>query len=91
MRKTLHAGVLAENTTSALSRVVMTDGLLRLSARYPISLTVHDEIVCIVPDAEVAEACVWVQAQMLKEPPCMPGIPIDAVTGHHQRYGLAKG
>jgi len=90
MRKKLHAGVLAENTTSALSRVVMTDGMLRIGKRYPISLTVHDEIACLVPDKEVEEACAWIQTQMTKEPSYLPGIPLGAETGYHRRYGLAK-
>jgi DNA polymerase len=91
MRKKLHAGVLAENTTSALSRVVMTDGMLRIGKRYPIVLTVHDEVGVLIRDEEVEEGVAWVQAQMVREPPYMPGIPLGAETGAHRRYGLAKG
>jgi len=90
MRKKLHAGVLAENTTSALSRVVMTDAMLRIAKRYPISLTIHDEVVCIVSDKEVEEACVWVQQQMTRVPSYLPGITLGAKTTANRRYGLAK-
>jgi len=90
MRKKLHAGVLAENTTSALSRVVMTDAMLRIAKRYPVVLTVHDELVGIVPDVEVSDACTWMQEQMIRVPSYLPGIPLGAETGANRRYGLAK-
>lgn len=90
MRKKLHAGVLAENTTSALARCVMTDGMLRLAKRYPVVLTVHDEVGTLVPDGEIEEGKVWCHAQMTREPKYLPGIPLGADTGAHRRYGLAK-
>lgn len=91
MRKKLHAGVLAENTTSALARCVMTDGMLRLAKRYPVVLTVHDEVGTLVPDGEIEEGKKWCHAQMTREPKYLPGIPLGADTGAHRRYGLAKG
>lgn len=90
MRKKLHAGVLAENTTSALARCVMTDGMLRLAKRYPVVLTVHDEVGTLVPDGEIEEGKKWCRAQMTREPKYLPGIPLGADTGAHRRYGLAK-
>lgn len=90
MRKKLHAGVLAENTTSALARCVMTDGMLRLAKRYPVVLTVHDEVGTLVPDGEIEEGKAWCHAQMTREPKYLPGIPLGADTGAHRRYGLAK-
>lgn len=90
MRKKLHAGVLAENTTSAVARIVMTDGMLRLAKQYPVVLSVHDEAVTLVPDESAEDAAKWCHDQMVKAPPYLPGIPIAAETGVHQRYGLAK-
>lgn len=90
MRKKLHSGVLAENVTSALARVVMTDGMLRLAKRYPVVLTVHDEAVSLIPDDEASDGAKWCHAQMTVVPKYMPGIPIAAETGIHNRYGLAK-
>lgn len=90
MRKKLHSGVLAENTTSALARIVMTDGMLRLAKRYPVVMSVHDEAVSLIPDTEIEEGRKWCHAQMVREPKYLPGIPIGADTGVHRRYGLAK-
>jgi len=86
----LYAGKITNNVTQALARIVMTDGMLRVSKRYFIAGTVHDELIAVVPDAEVEEAKTWVLAQMTMEPSYMPNIPLAADGGAHRRYGLAK-
>jgi DNA polymerase bacteriophage-type len=86
----LYAGKVTNNVTQALARIVMTDGMLRVSKRYFIAGTVHDELIAVVPDAEVEEAKTWVLAQMTMEPSYMQGIPLSADGGAHRRYGLAK-
>ena len=86
----LYAGKITNNVTQALARIVMTDGMLRVSKRYPIAGTVHDELIAVVPESEVEEAKTWVLAQMTMEPSYMQGIPLDADVGAHRRYGLAK-
>jgi hypothetical protein len=86
----LYAGKVTNNVTQALARIVMTDGMLRVSKRYFIAGTVHDELIAVVPDAEVDDAKTWVLAQMTMEPSYMPGVPLNADGGAHRRYGLAK-
>ena len=86
----LYAGKVTNNVTQALARIVMTDGMLRVSKRYPVVGTVHDELIALVSDDEVEHAKTWVLAQMTMEPSYMPGIPLDADGGAHQRYGMAK-
>ena len=86
----LYAGKITNNIVQGVARIVMTDGMLRVSKRYPIKGTVHDELIAVVPDAEVADAKTWVLAQMTMEPRYMPGIPLNADGGAHRRYGLAK-
>jgi len=86
----LYAGKITNNVTQALARIVMTDGMLRVSKRYFIAGTVHDELIAVVPDAEVEEAKTWVLEQMCMEPRYMQGIPLNADVGAHRRYGLAK-
>lgn len=87
---TLYPGKITNNVTQAIARIVMTDGMLRVQKRYPVVGTVHDELLAVVPDAEVEEAVPWVLAQMTKEPKYLPGIPLAADGGAHSRYGLAK-
>ena len=86
----LYAGKITNNVTQALARIVMTDGMLRVAKRYPVVGTVHDELICVVPDSEVDEAKAWVLEQMTIEPSYMPGIPLAADVGAHRRYGDAK-
>jgi len=86
----LYAGKITNNIVQGTARIVMTDGMLRVSKRYPIKGTVHDELIAVVPDAEVADAKTWVLAQMTMGPRYMPGIPLNADGGAHRRYGLAK-
>lgn len=89
-RKKLYGGKLTENVVQAVARCVMTDGMLRIQKRYPCVLTVHDEVVTCVPDAEVEVAEKWVTEQMIVEPAYMPGIPLGVSTGVGKRYGDAK-
>ena len=89
MRK-LYGGKVVENIVQAVARCVMTDGMLRIQKRYSCVLTVHDEVVCLVPEDEAVEAEAWVLEQMVVDPKYMPGIPLDAETGCNKRYGEAK-
>ena len=86
----LYAGKITNNVTQALARIVMTDGMLRVSKRYPVVGTVHDEQIVMVPDIEAEDAKTWVLAQMVMEPKYMPNIPLNADVGAAQRYGEAK-
>lgn len=88
--KKLYGGKIVENIVQAVARCVMTDGMLRIQRRYPCVLTVHDEVVVLVPESEAKEAETWVYAQMVTEPKYMSGIPLDAETGCAKRYGEAK-
>jgi hypothetical protein len=86
----LYGGKVTNNVTQGSARCVMTDGMLRVGKRYPVKGTVHDEQIPIAPEAEGASALKWVIAEMIKEPPYMPGIPLAAEGGFNRRYGLAK-
>ena len=89
-RKRLYGGKLVENIVQAVARCVMTDGMLRIQKRYPCVLTVHDEVVVLVPDAEVEDAEKWVYDQMVMNPSYLDGIPLDAEASNAKRYGDAK-
>ena len=89
-KKKLYGGKVVENIVQAVARCVMTDGMLRIQKRYSCVLTVHDEVVCLVPENEAKEAEAWVLEQMVADPPYMKGIPLDAETGCNKRYGEAK-
>lgn len=88
--KRLFGAKLVENISQALARIIMTDGMLRVSKRYFVAGTVHDELIAVVRESEAQEAADWVKQQMVKEPPWMPGIPLDAGVDFGKRYGEVK-
>ena len=90
-RTKLYAGKVCNNVTQGTARVVMTDGMLRVSRRYPVVGTVHDEQWALAPESEQEEAKTWTLAQMVMPPRYLPGIPLNSDVGAHRRYGLAKG
>jgi DNA polymerase len=86
----IHPGTLCNNVTQGLARIVMSDGMLRVAKRLPVVLTVHDELAALARQQDSAKAKVWVRQQMIVDPVYLPGIPLDADVGAHQRYGEAK-
>ena len=88
--KPLHSGIVAENVTSGTARCVIGDGMLRVQRRWPVCLTVHDELVIVVNDAEVPEAKGWVKEQLTMPVSYLPGIPLDATIGADRSYGNCK-
>jgi DNA polymerase I-like protein with 3'-5' exonuclease and polymerase domains len=50
-------------------------------------LTVHDSIVCCVPEREVDEAQAYVEACMRWVPDWAKGLPIDCESGTGRSYG----
>jgi len=83
-------GRVTNNVVQGTARIVMTDGMLRVGKRYPVVGTVHDELLCLVPESEADEGLKWCIEQMTIEPKYLPGIPLAADGGWHKRYGLAK-
>lgn len=89
-RVKLYGGKVTNNATQGVARCVMTDGMLRVAKRYPVAGTVHDEQIGVAPQQEAEEAKTWVLAQMVAPVKYLPGIPLNADVGVHERYGLAK-
>ena len=86
-RVNIYGGKVIENVCQGIARCVMSDQMLLISKRYPILLTVHDSVVCCVPDSEVDEAAAYVDSCMRHTPAWAQGLPVrgDVETG--KNYG----
>lgn len=84
--KTTYGGKITENVVQALSRIVITNSMLRLSKRYKVALTVHDEIIIVAPDVNPHATMADIIEDMCQPPDWAPDLPLDAEGGFDTRY-----
>lgn len=83
----IYGGKVIENVCQAIARCIIGDQMLRIAKKYRAVLTVHDSIVCCVPDDEVAEAKAWVEESMRWVPEWAAGLPVNCEAGVGKNYG----
>ena len=86
-RKKLYGGKVIENVCQAIARCIIGEQMLRINKKYKVVLTVHDSIVCCVPDEEVIEAQAYVEKCMRWTPDWAAGLPVDCESGTGKSYG----
>jgi DNA polymerase len=86
-RTRLYGGKLVENVCQALARIIIGDQIIRVSKVYPVNLTVHDSIICCIPDEEVSDAVEYIESVMRIGPDWAKGIPLDCESGIGKTYG----
>jgi DNA polymerase I-like protein with 3'-5' exonuclease and polymerase domains len=80
-------GGVVENIVQALARCVVGEQMLKIGERYRPALTVHDAVVCVVPDDEVEEATEFI-VQCMKTPPnWATGLPVACEAKYGKSYG----
>jgi DNA polymerase len=91
-RARIYAGKVCENIVQALARDVIAGYLLDYfrATRLRPALTVHDELVYIVPEAEAEQRLAELLAVMRTPPKWWPELAVWAEGGMAQRYGEAK-
>lgn len=83
-----YGGKLTENIIQALSRIVVTEAMLRI-AKIPdlnIVLTVHDEIVCVGPKTDAEARFNAIINEMCVAPSWAPDLPLAAEGGFDLSY-----
>lgn len=83
----IYGGKVIENVCQAIARCIIGDQMLRIAKKHRAVLTVHDSIVCCVPDDEVAEAKAWVEESMRWVPDWAAGLPVNCEAGVGKNYG----
>lgn len=95
----IYGAKLLENIVQALARIVVMNAALRIRDRglytafpaaYRFVLQAHDELVFIIPNAELDAAKKVIHEEMIRRPSWGPDIPIDAELGQGASYGAAK-
>lgn len=86
-RTRIYGGKVVENVTQALARLIIGEQMLRISKRYKVVLTVHDSIVCCVPDEEAETCKAYVEECMRWVPAWAEGLPVDCEAGIGKNYG----
>ena len=86
-RSRLYGGKVIENVCQAIARCIIGEQMLRINKKYKVVLTVHDSIVCCVPDEEVTEAQAYVEKCMRWTPDWAAGLPVDCESGTGKSYG----
>ena len=72
---------MVENIVQALARIIVMDQMLEINEKYPVALTVHDEVVSIVPDEIASDAFAFMLKTMKTPPNWAPNLPLDAEGG----------
>jgi DNA polymerase len=79
-----------ENIVQHLARCIMAEQLLKISKQYKVVHTVHDEVVCIVPENR-AQACLDFMIETMSTPPTWwPELVLSAEGSTADSYGEAK-
>jgi len=84
-----YGGRITENVIQALSRIIITDSMLRLDKSITngdVALTVHDEIIIIAANTRPDDTMETIIKDMCTPPPWAPDIPLDAEGGYDLRY-----
>lgn len=96
----IYGGKFVENVVQALAKIIVFEQMARIEqilrpmdtpdARHRVVLTVHDEVVCVVPDEKADWALAMMTEQMKRPPNWATAIPISCEGGIGENYGDAK-
>ena len=101
-RSKVYGGLMTENCTQSLSRIIITDAMLstqdwfnrrnatkNLNPKQYIRKVVHqvhDEILCVVPEQEAEETFDRMGEIMSRQPPWAPDLPLASEGGWNRCY-----
>ena len=83
----IYGGKVIENVCQALARIVIGEQMLMIAKKYKVAMTVHDAIMCVVPDAEVLQAQEYVELCMRLRPQWAQELPLNCESGFGFNYG----
>ena len=87
MQVTIWGGSVTENVVQALARIVIGEQMIQINEKYRPALTVHDAVVCVLPDEEVESGTKYIENIMSIAPEWADGLPIACESGVADNYG----
>jgi hypothetical protein len=85
--KKIWGGVVVENITQALAKIVIGHQMIKVAKKYRVGLTVHDSIVCLVPETEIQEALEYVKMCLSTPPDWAKTLPVACKVTYGRTYG----
>jgi DNA polymerase len=90
VRDKAYGGKCFQRINQSLARDILATQTMEINKHYWVAGMVHDEVICVVPDAEVEEAKIVIRDIMRTSPDWAKDLPLDCEVGSGKRYGLAK-
>lgn len=87
----IYGGKVTENICQAIARCIIGDQMLAIAKKYKVALTVHDSVVCCVPEDQLKEATRYIEECMSSTAPWAEGLPITCESDNGKSYGEAAG
>lgn len=83
----IYGGKVIENVCQALARIIIGEQMLRIAKKYPVVMTVHDAIACLVPEDEIETGKEFVELCMRLRPDWALELPLNCEAGYGKSYG----
>jgi DNA polymerase len=84
----IHPAKCYQNVIQALARCVMGEAMVRVNKKYPVGLTIHDALYCVVRAEEAEQARVDIITELRKAPTWLPNMPLDAEGGYGENLSF---
>ena len=86
----IHPSKTFQRCIQSLARDIIADQLIAVAKKYPVVMTVHDELVMLCKDDEVTECTKFVEQCMTTAPAWCADLPLGCEVGVGDNYGEAK-
>lgn len=86
----IYGGKVTENIVQALARIVVSEQMTTIGARYKVVFQVHDEIVIMVNEDEADDAMAYMIHVMSQSPKWAPNLPVSCEAHMGKTFGDCK-
>jgi DNA polymerase I-like protein with 3'-5' exonuclease and polymerase domains len=86
----IHPSKTFQRCIQSLARDIIAEQLIQVAKKYPVVMTVHDELVMLCKDTEVDECKAYVEKCMTTAPFWCPDLPLGCEVGVGDNYMDAK-